>query len=174
MRRPYRPWNLPMRLVALVLALLLSASAAAQGSPASAAPSTADMSPSQYLAWHDQLAQDLRTRSYDYVDAAHLAEISKAQGTIHRLLDGKQSLDELSAEQRVELAAANDEIQASLDDAKLDKKVCKQQHVMGSRRPRQVCQSERERRELAEQSQRNLMKRGACQQGSSVSCTGGD
>jgi hypothetical protein len=174
MRRPTRTWNLQMRLVAFALAFLISASAAAQGSSASTAPSTADMTPSQYLAWHDKLAQDLRTRSYDYVDAAHLAEISKAQGTIHRLLDGKQSLDQLSAEQRVELAAANDEVYAALDDAKLDKKVCKQQHVMGSRRPKLVCQTERERRELAEQSQRNLIKRGACQQGSSVSCTGGD
>ena len=57
--------------------------------------------------------------------------------------------------------------------SKLDKKVCKQQHVVGSRRPRQVCQSERERRELAEQSQRNMMDRGACREGSSVTCSGG-
>jgi hypothetical protein len=162
-----------MRFVALMFAILMSTGAAAAGSPASTGPSTTDTSPAQFLAWHDKLAKDLRTRSYDYVNAAHLAEISKAQATIHQLLDGKQSLDELSAEQRSQLAAANDEVYASLDDAKLDKKVCKQQHVMGSRRPRQVCQTERERRELAEQSQRNMMKKGACTQGSSVSCSGG-
>lgn len=162
-----------MRLVILALALLVSTGTLAQGAAAGAAPAPTDMSPAQFLAWHDQLAQDLRTRRYDYVNAAHLAEISNAQGTIHRLLDGKQSLDELSPEQLTELTAANAEVYASLDDAKLDKKVCKQQHVVGSRRPRQVCQSERERRELAEQSQRNMMKQGACQEGSSVPCTGG-
>jgi hypothetical protein len=162
-----------MRFVALVLATLISNAALAAGSPASAEPSATGRSPALYLAWHDKLAEDLRTRSFDYVNAAHLAEISKAQGTIHNLLDGKQSLDELSAEQHAELAEANDIVLASLDDAMLDKKVCKQQHVMGSRRPRQVCQSERERRELAEQSQRNMVKKGACTQGSSVSCSGG-
>ncbi|HQW64168.1 MAG TPA: hypothetical protein PLZ17_05605 [Pseudomonadota bacterium] len=162
-----------MRLVILALAILFSTCTLAQGAAAGTEPSPTDMSPAQFLAWHDQLAQDLRTRRYDYVNAAHLAEISRAQGTIHRLLDGKQSLDELSADQRAELAAANAEIHASLDDAKLDKKVCKQQHVVGSRRPRQVCQSERERRELAEQSQRNMMDRGACREGSSVTCSGG-
>ena len=72
-----------MRLVILALAILFSTGTLAQGAAAGTEPSPTDMSPAQFLAWHDQLAQDLRTRRYDYVNAAHLAEISRAQGTIH-------------------------------------------------------------------------------------------
>lgn len=163
-----------MRLLALLLTLLLCANAAA-ADKSGAAPSLSNMTPAQFLAWHDQLAAQLRTKSYDYVNAAHLAEISNAQATIHKLLDGKTAGEQLTAEEQIALFNANETVVAALNDAKLDKKTCRQQHVMGSRRPNLVCQTERERRELADRNRDNLMKagNGACTQNSRVSCSGG-
>lgn len=163
-----------MRLAALFCLALLSASAFAASKPDSAqAPAVATMTPPQMLAWHDKLAQDLRGREYEYVNAAHLAEISNAQAEIQRLLEGKSSIDQLDPAQRKALDAANAEVLAALGDAKLDKKICRQQHAIGSRVPKLVCQSERERRELAERNKLDRLQSGACTEGSRVSCSGG-
>jgi hypothetical protein len=146
-------------LAALLLGAPLALIAAPNVSAASAAgTSQSNMSVQDYLTYHDRLNRDLETKPFNYVTDASRAKVAAAQAQIHTVLQGKSSIAELSVENRTALVAAHDQVLAVMKDAELDKLECKNQHVMGSHRPKVVCQTKRERLALSDHSREQLRR----------------
>jgi hypothetical protein len=83
------------------------------------------------------------------------------QDELLKLLDGRQSFDELRAEQRVEVFNILQNVNAAATKAEDERQVCERSRLVGTNRFQVVCMSGRqyrEHKENAKQSLRTVMK----------------
>ncbi|MBX3712382.1 MAG: hypothetical protein KF800_10510 [Lysobacter sp.] len=77
--------------------------------------------------------------------------LREQQSSIYRLIDGKQSVNELGEDNRLRLANLLMAQKAQLEQSPEDKMVCERVKVLGSNRPKMQCMSESRREQLREQ-----------------------
>jgi hypothetical protein len=151
-------------LIALVFVAL------AGNAAAGVAPTLQNMTVEEFLAYHAKLNSELETKQYDYVKDGKRRDIEKAQTTIRARLSGHQSMSELDDDARLAVFNAHEQVIAIMKDAELDKVTCKKLHQIGSRRPKLVCETERERRAIAERARGERVRNRACTDG--LACSG--
>lgn len=148
--------------LALLLAFVAPFSASAQNA---AAPSTAPSQPSL----KDIVAQQTALRAqavakrgaFKDMHAGDRDRLINQQDKLLRLLDGRQSIDELRVEQRVEVFNHLQEINAKVTKAEDGRQICERSRLVGTNRFQVVCMTakqDREHRENAKKSVLTIMK----------------
>ena len=151
-----------MRLSSLFIALALagaSLTATAGTRSASAEPVVIRDVPA-FLEYQRDVRADVRKGSkYKHVDNASKAELMRAQDELFAILEGKRSIEELSDEDRLAVYNAQTKVAAVLNDAELDRPMCKREKRLGSNMAQTVCTTKREREDKAKHGQ-DLMRYG--------------
>lgn len=111
--------------------------------------------------------RQLRSKIEHGKDFAHMDEQSKrkalkAQDRIFGLLDDRDSIDELTQEQMVQLYNAQNVVNGFVADAELERQICRREKHVGSHRVKLVCLSAREWREVYDNTQRDLRAPRTC------------
>ena len=102
-------------------------------------------------------------KRFKHVDGQSKRELYAAQDRIFDLLEGHDSVDELTAQQQVDLYNAQNVVNGVVADAELDREVCRREKHIGSNRVKLVCLSKREWREVYDNTQRDLRAPRTCQ-----------
>lgn len=149
-----------MRTFVLALVLLLSAPlVSASGMPE---PRRIDDIPT-FLAQQRDIADAIENaKKFRHVSNSQRDRLAKAQDTLLTLLEGRSSIDELDADERVRLYNAQEEVNAVLTDADLDRPICQRRKPVGSHRPILECYTRRERDEAATAARQSRLKTRAC------------
>jgi hypothetical protein len=116
-------------------------------SPGIDAPKVSNMTPREFLSYHASIARKLETKGFAHVDNEQRRDVAKAQAEIESVLDGKRSMDELSDAERLELFNAHEHVIAIMNDAELDRLICKREKKVGSHRGELVCHTKRQLQE---------------------------
>lgn len=135
-----------MRRLALALCVFLAAFA----TPAladSAREATVIKDLPKFLDYQRDVRADMKTSKFKHVDNSSKTELYKAQDELFALLKGKQSVDQLSDEERIKVYNAQQTIAGVLTDAELDRPICKREKRLGSNRLMTVCETRRQRQE---------------------------
>ena len=127
-------------LAALVFAVAFSTPALADGIDA---PKVSNMTPKEFISYHATVAKKLETKSFEHVDNEQRRDVASAQAEIKSVLDGKSSMEELSDAERIELFNAHEHVVSILNDAELDRRICKRVKKIGSNRGELVCTTKR-------------------------------
>lgn len=102
----------------------------------------------EIVAQQQQIRRDLRSADGDYrgLSRTDQAELARRQDELLRMLEGKQTADELSPSER--LAAFNnlEWIEGMLNSEQNDRLVCRRERVTGSNRLTSVCRTEAQMR----------------------------
>ncbi|MDR7100340.1 hypothetical protein J2X04_002721 [Lysobacter niabensis] len=99
---------------------------------------------------------------YKELSAPERAELLARQATVLELINGKQSENELTDQQRTEVSTTLAWIDAKLKEAQDDRMVCERRTVLGSNRKERVCMTAAQMR-AAREAARELMDRsGGC------------
>lgn len=126
--------------------------------------------PQQSVAEILKLQHGLRTRldlpqgEYARFDEAAIARMKRAQDKVFNMLDGVQSLDELSDFQKTDLSNALDEIKAVLLANEDNRLVCYRERKTGSNLIQRRCETVRQREARAHDSQEQLREYGVTPQ----------
>lgn len=116
--------------------------------------------PAQIRAAQDGIRQsmDRKEGAYKDLSVSEKQAILDQQQVVYRVLDGKDSIDLLDEPQKVKVANALESINALVNQAEDNRKVCERVKVIGSNRPQNVCMTVAQRRRLREEVQRNGIK----------------
>lgn len=119
----------------------------------------------QILAEQREIRADLQAGADKYrgVDPMRRRKIHESQATVFALLDGRQSLSELKADDQLAVFNALKLIESHLvkrDED--DRMVCQRVALVGTRRYEMVCMTEADRRRRADKAKEMLMERAAC------------
>ena len=152
-----------MRFWMLVVALVI---AVGYGTPVAAAEEErvriTDVD--EYLDHQHELRRDVEHgKRFKHVDGQSKRELYAAQDRIFALLEGHESVDELTAQQQVELYNAQNVVNGVVADAELDREVCRREKQIGSNRVKLVCLSKREWRQVYDDTQRDMRAPRTCQ-----------
>lgn len=142
--------------------------AQAQNMSPTPAPGLADM-----LAQQRQIHAQLKSgaEEYRHVDGMRRSRIRTAQGKVFALLEGRQSLSELSPDDQLAVFNALRLIQSHLVEPDEDERmVCERVALAGTRRYQTACMTEAERRSRADKAKQVLFERAAC---TTSGCVGG-
>jgi hypothetical protein len=101
-------------------------------------------------------------RKFKHVTDYDKRRLYAAQDQIFSLLDGRSSTDELNSDQLVAVYNAQEEVNAVLTDAELDRPICERETVVGSRMTKTVCLTVRERRDLQQAARQTMLKPRTC------------
>ena len=148
---------------------LLSASAllVALSMPALAdgidAPRVSNMTPKEFLAFHAKVDKKLESKSYEHVDNEQRRNIEEAQDQIESVLTGKSSMDQLSDDERLKLFNAHEHVVAIMNDAELDRRICKREKKIGSHRGELVCHTQRQLDEERQLNRNRMQRTRICQ-----------
>lgn len=158
-----------MRRFAILLAITL-ASFAAGAEQATQAGRILDIE--SFLAQQQEIRDDMAgSKKFKHVTDYDKRRFYSAQDQIFTLLTGRTSTDELNSDQLVALYNAQEEVNAILTDAELDRPICERETVVGSRRVVTVCLTVRERRDLQQNARQTMLKNRTCDPASG--CGGG-
>lgn len=153
----------------LVTAVLLFVAglAQAQANGQQPRPSLQDI-----LAQQREIQADLQAgNKYRGVDPYRRAQIDAAQKKVFGLLQGRQSLSELKADDQLIVFNALKSIESHLVKVNEDDRmVCERAALAGTRRYTKVCMTESDRRRKADKAKEALMERAAC---TTSRCIGG-
>ena len=103
-----------------------------------------------FLDHQRDLRAELGTRRYRHLDDDAKSRLRSAQDTLFTLLDGKRTTDELSGDDLIAVFNAQTTVAAVLEDAELDRPLCRRERLIGSNRMQTVCETKRERRDRGE------------------------
>jgi len=132
-----------VRSFAFLLALAC-AGAALAGASETFVKGSLETSIPDFLQRQDFLRQDLQASTkFAHVDNESKQRIYAAQDVLFRILGDKQSIDELSEQERLEAYNAQNEIAAVLTDAELDRPICQNRPRLGSHLGEVTCVSRR-------------------------------
>jgi len=149
-----------MRLFALALIGLLACGSAIADSQAQPIVIN-DIS--KFLDYQRDLRGDMQGGSkFKHVDGSSKRRVFAAQDKLFALLQGKNSIDELQDDQKVEVYNAQAEIAAVLTDAELDRPVCKRERPIGSNMMKTVCITKRDRLDIQNRQRTEGLKTRAC------------
>lgn len=108
---------------------------------------------SEIVSYHDKLARELETSKYKHVTNSSRDRIAAAQETIKSTVADKRSMEDLAPGARSSVYDAHADVLAILQDAELDRVICKKRHQIGSNRPKLECQTKRESMDAASRQQ---------------------
>jgi hypothetical protein len=154
--------NMLARAAAIAMLLVCFTAPASADSAGIQAPRVSNMTVTEFLAFHHKLAAKLDSRPYEHVDNEQRREVADAQGDIKRLLEGKSSMDELTEAERASLFNAHERVVAVMNDAELDRMICKREQKIGSHRGELVCRTQRQIRDEREAYRRNNQRTRTC------------
>jgi len=137
----------------IFLALLL---AFASSGAAIASDTSNGVSASAILTQQQQIRTEASARKGRYKDMeeAKRSELFAKQDIVFRLLEGKQSSNELGERERVELFNALEAIEASINNARDEQMICEYVKQIGSNRPQRVCKTYAQREKEREESRK--------------------
>lgn len=95
------------------------------------------------------------------------------QASLLRMLEGKQSAEELTEDQRMQAFNTLEWIEAAINNEDDQRMVCIRERTIGSNRLTRVCRTESQWAEARERAREQLLSRGACTDLGGVGCTGG-
>jgi len=90
------------------------------------------------------------TGRYSRFKPEAVAQLTRAQEKIFRLLDGKQTVEHLNMHQKVELFNALEEVKAVLNDNEQDRLICRREHKVGTTIRETRCATVAQRKDLEE------------------------
>lgn len=90
------------------------------------------------------------------------------QDRVLTLLQGRQSIDQLSEAERLELFNTLEEIKGVVTNAEDSRMVCQRVKVVGSNLPQRVCMTVAQRREQQEQARARMLKANVCADASCI------
>lgn len=127
----------------------------------------------EILAQQKQIRADLQSGAehYRYVEPIERRQVYMAQRQVFQILEGRTSLDGLSADQHIALFNALKRIEAALVKEPGDEMVCERARLAGTGRYEMACMTRRERDRRAASAKEALMFRPAC---TTAECFGGD
>lgn len=142
----------PFLLAAALLALAMPSAGAAAGS---------DIDPQRVHKEQTQLQLQVSKGqgAFKDIDTSLQKRILANQDRVLELVDGKQSLDELSAEEREELSTTLGDIERLVTKAKDERQVCRKMRPTGSNRPQVVCMTAAQHREAQKRAREAIEKR---------------
>jgi hypothetical protein len=148
----FRVASLVMSIIALSLSFAL---AAADTTPP---PSIKDI-----VAQQTQLRAQLVAKSgaFKDMDVGDRDRLMKQQDRLLQMLQGRKSIDELRAEEKIEVFNHLQSVNAAVTKAEDDRQVCERARLVGTHRYRVVCMTAKEAREYkenAKKSTRTVMK----------------
>ncbi|GAB3344608.1 hypothetical protein [Lysobacter tyrosinilyticus] len=97
-----------------------------------------------------------RKGRYKDMDEAARNDLLAKQDVVFRLLEGKQSSDELTEAQRIELFSALEAIDVVVKNAKSEQLVCEVVRKTGSNRPTRVCRTRMAQDQERDETQKTL------------------
>ena len=103
-----------------------------------------------------------RGKEFAHMDEQSKRKALKAQDRIFLLLDERDSIDELTQEQMVQLYNAQNVVNGFVADAELERQICRREKHVGSHRVKLVCLSAREWRQVYDATQRDLRAPRTC------------
>ena len=144
-----------------LLALVVSGTAFGATDKAVLEKSIPDFLQKQQALRHDLEA----TSKFSHIDNQSKQKIYTAQDTLFTVLKDKQSVDQLSDDEKLKVYNAQNEIANVMTNAEADKPICQNKPKMGSRLQQIECVSPRQRQAERTQWNTKLLERGACSGG---------
>ena len=140
--------------------------------PAAEAGANPQPTVDEIVAQQKQIREDLQSGAehYRYVEPIERRQVYVAQRQVFQILEGRTSLDGLSADENIALFNALKRIEAALVKEPGDEMVCERARLAGTGRYEMVCMTRRERDRRARAAKEALMFRPAC---TSAECAGG-
>jgi hypothetical protein len=91
-----------------------------------------------------ELRADLMAGSgrYKQMPASKRQQILKKQDELLRMLEGKETSDDLSADQRMAAFNSLEWIEAAINDEKGERMICRRERTIGSNRVTRICRTE--------------------------------
>ncbi|MBP6748029.1 MAG: hypothetical protein KA144_00195 [Xanthomonadaceae bacterium] len=163
------------RALAATLALALSAafccSVLAQSTPEPEAE-TQQPTVQQIVEQQTQLRADVLARKGAFKDLTQIErdELTAKQSRILQLLDGRDDVSQLRAEDKIELFNHLQWVSAVVRNAEEDRQVCERSRTVGSNRFQVVCMTAREYREHKERARQSLRTAVKCQGKETLGC----
>jgi hypothetical protein len=146
-----------IRLVTLLFLLALTGTASAASNANTA------MNISQFLAHQERLREDLAESSkFAHLDNQSKQRIYDSQDVLFALLRDRNSIGELSDDERLQVFNAQNVIAAVLDDAEADRPICVQAPRLGSHLHNIDCWSKREREAQRDSARHKLIETRPC------------
>ena len=119
-----------------------------------------------FLQRQQYLRNDLeKTSKFSHIDNQSKQKIYAAQDVLFTVLKDKQSIDQLSDDEKVKVYNAQTEIAAVMSNAEVDRPICQNRPKMGSHLQQIECVSQRQRESERQQWNTKLLDRGACSGG---------
>lgn len=148
-----------MRRLVLVLAATLAVAA-----PAAAAQKKLDIE--SFVDQQHQIRDDIKSgRKYTYMDNETKEKLFRAQEEMFSLLQGRGSIDDLDADEVIDLYNAQNMVNALLTDSELERDVCRRITTVGTHRVGIACYSAREWRRIKETDDTMMRAPRVCQPG---------
>ncbi len=162
--------------VLLALFFASTAGASEPTSPVSPAHAEAKRDPGAeaVLAEADQSLQMARDGVYGRLKRGDLERLEAARDSIHVVLEGHESLQELSPEARLALHQAQEVIRVTLRKEDKNRIVCERSVQTGTRLGSSECMTvaQREQRAASAKEALEVVQRNACYAGEGQGCTG--
>lgn len=103
-----------------------------------------------------------RTGRYQDLPADTRSQLLTKQVEVLRMLEGKQSTDDLNESQKTEVFNALEWIEAAINKTDDDRMVCERRQILGSTRKERVCKTVAQMREEREAARNRMDTRGGC------------
>jgi hypothetical protein len=141
----------PLAMVALALAALLTA-------PAAFASKVLDLGAvhAQQTEIHEGLIA--RSGRYASLSAETRTSILSKQATLFKLLEGKQTADDLSEHQRLEVFNTLEWIEAAINGEQGERMICRREKTIGSTRVTRVCRTAADEERMKEEARRRMLE----------------
>jgi hypothetical protein len=97
----------------------------------------------------------------------------RRQDALLKMLDGKESTDDLPERARIEAFNTLEWIEATLNKEDDQRMVCVRERTIGSNRVTRTCRTEAQWAEARERAREQMLKGGACTDLGGVGCSGG-
>lgn len=105
---------------------------------------------------------EARTGRYKDLSADTRSQLLNKQGEVLRLLDGKQSTDDLNEAQKTEVFNALEWIEAAINQTDDERMVCERRPILGSTRKERVCKTVAQMRQERDSARNRMDARGVC------------
>lgn len=112
----------------------------------------------------EQIRADVMAKNgrYASMPEAKREELLSRQSQLLRMLDGKKTADDLTADQRMRAFNTLEWIEAAINNEDDDRMVCTRERTIGSNRVTRVCRTEAQMREQRERAREEISTRAVC------------
>lgn len=98
---------------------------------------------------------------YASMSAAARSDLLAKQAGMLKVLDGKQTADDLNEAERTEVFNTLEWIEAAINDTEADRLICRRERTIGSNRVTRVCRTAAEEARLRDEARRRVLEGGS-------------